>query len=99
LLFQLDLAILGEKPDLDQVLIDLMMYEDDELMSAALRLFDTSFAQRNKLRAALFEVSGRYLKKNETPNILTTVYALGNATWAHEAPRLRRYSRAKGRYH
>jgi hypothetical protein len=53
---QLDFKFLGEKGDIDQALIDCMMYDDDELLSAALRLLHSNFRQREDLIASLKEV-------------------------------------------
>lgn len=53
---QLDLAILANKPDIDQALIDCMMYEDDALMSAAVLLLQSTYSQRLKLKDALRNV-------------------------------------------
>jgi hypothetical protein len=54
---KLDLAALTEKKDMDQALIDCMMYDDDNLMSAALRLLESNYGQRRQLRTALSEVT------------------------------------------
>ena len=61
---KLDLAALADKPDIDQALIDTMMYEDDTLMAAALELLESNYAQRRALQNALQNV-----ELLETPNL------------------------------
>jgi hypothetical protein len=42
---------------MDQALVDCLMYDDDSLMASALRLLDSTYSQRDKLRTAIQEVS------------------------------------------
>jgi hypothetical protein len=62
---KLDLEELCEKPDFNVALIDAMMYDDDELMAAALNLLDNVYGQRLSLLTALSDVE--LLDKPELP--------------------------------
>ena len=54
---KLDIAALGNKVDMDHALVDCVMYDDDRLMSAALRLLESTYGQRRELQEALAEVT------------------------------------------
>jgi hypothetical protein len=53
---QLDLTELCDKPDMDTALVDAIMYDDDKLMCAALKLLESTYTQRRTLKKALQEV-------------------------------------------
>jgi len=46
---QMDLAILCGKPDFEEALVDILMYEDSKLMAASLHLLDKCYGQRRRL--------------------------------------------------
>jgi hypothetical protein len=54
---KLDIAVLANKPDMDEALIDCMMYDDDDLMSSALKMLESTYGQWGKVAAALSEVT------------------------------------------
>jgi hypothetical protein len=53
---QLDLRALCDNPNLEHALVDCLMYEDDSLMASALRLLESTYADRRTLRDALRKV-------------------------------------------
>jgi hypothetical protein len=53
---RLDLAALSSHPKIDEALCDCLMYENDDLMAAALRLLHSTYGQRLHLRKVLKQV-------------------------------------------
>jgi hypothetical protein len=72
---KLDLTVLGDKPDMDQALVDCLMYEDDALMESALELLDRTYGQRRALRQALQDAI--LLPRVELP-VFGDIHALRN---------------------
>jgi hypothetical protein len=65
---QLDLRALCDNPLLEHALVDCLMYEDDALMAASLRLLESNYADRRTLRDALRKVAqSDAKKKTHTP--------------------------------
>ena len=71
----LDLINLTGGGDLTSVLLDCMMYEDDNIFSAAFRLLNKYFSQRSNLCR---NVSSIYLLDDEKVPLFKTVYNLKN---------------------
>ena len=70
---KLDLAAITEQPGFGDILLDCVMYDDDELFEESLKLLDRRFGQRRKL----LEVVGKvYLLDKDTIPVFGTVHTL-----------------------